>query len=297
MTWEFLTALAFGFALGAIGIGLAWARSRKELASQAAIMNQAAHHHEAMARELAASTARLAEAMDGSRLAMWELDMRTGEVNLSSNWWALMGGVPRESPLPIADLIDRVPDGEQVDCWAAVRAVLRGSSSFYDVEHRVRRDDGSLVWIRSRGAVSERSGDGRVLRMTGTNFDITARKKAQIALARSESALRLIGDGLGLRILLVDAELRVLFASVPSDQLEDELQVFLRSRLDQLRAGIAAAGEQGPGGNDVLCLPRVEAGELVCVTVVIQPRSSALTQSRNAFTFGESNDSFGATNQ
>ena len=291
-----LVALALVLGGGAIGAVLSWARFRIALARKAAVTREAAERHAETSRQLAQGAARLSEAMDGSRLAMWELDMRTGQVNLSANWWALMGGVPRESPIPIDELIDRVPDGEQADCWTAVRAVLRGSATFYDVEHRVRRDDGTLVWIRSRGAVSAWSGDGRVLRMTGTNFDITARKTAQLALAESEATLRRVAGSLGVRVLVVDAGLRVLFDSGPSGRLDGTLEDLVRWRLDELRTGITVSGRYGKGNDDVLLIPLVEAGELARITVVVQPAASASTPSRNGVTIGDSN-TFGATNQ
>jgi diguanylate cyclase (GGDEF)-like protein/PAS domain S-box-containing protein len=155
---------------------------------------------------------RLAYAMEGSRLAMWELDMVTGDVKLSANWATLMGAEVRDSTIPIAELIDRVPPEEQADCWQAVRAVMRGKSDFYDIEHRVRRNDGTMLWIRSRGAVSARA-EGRVLRMTGTNFDITARKQAELAMQESEAKLRLIADNLPVMVVYADRDLRFLFAN------------------------------------------------------------------------------------
>jgi len=222
------------------------------------------------ALELAARCDRLEDAIDGLRLAMWDLDMRTGEVNLSTNWFALMGGVPRESPLPIAELIDRVPDGEQVDCWAAVRAVLRGSSSSYDVEHRVRRDDGSFIWIRSRGAVSERTADGRVMRMAGTNLDITSRKRAEIAMHESEEKLALVADNLPMTVMILDADLGVIFANRLA---HPEAEQLARLRLDELRAGATVTCVDARG-EALRFVPRLDDEGLACVAVFGEPRHS-----------------------
>jgi PAS domain-containing protein len=247
----------------ALGLGIGWLMHREALR---AAEKQAKDTHD-----------RLGEAMQGSRLAMWELDVRTGQVNLSANWWALMGGVPRESPLPIEELIDRVPDGEQADCWTALRAVLRGAASFYDVEHRVRRDDGSFVWIRSRGAVSERSVDGRVLRMTGTNLDITARRSAEDA-RESEAKLRLVADELPFMVAILDPELRVVFASRRMGEAFEakpesmagrslhaiagaDTEALVRSRMDDLCSGATCviAGSLG----EMRLVPQLEEGRLV----------------------------------
>ena len=308
-----LEAAIIGLALGAalVGLGIGWSLGKADTRRKHAQSQVARLSH--VTRELETQSDRLEEAMNGSRLAMWELDMRTGQVNLSANWWALMGGIARESPLPIEQLIDRVPDGEQADCWAAVRAVLRGASSFYDVEHRVRRDDGSTIWIRSRGSVSERSADGRIVRMSGTNLDITARKDAELALDESEAKLRLIADTLPMMLTIIDPELHVVFAnrrcaevlgSNPEAMTGRSLRAFageaaerfVRSRLGELATGVDVKCEVD-GGEELRLVPQIEGGTLVRIALLGQPLSSSFTQAQNAFTAGASAESAGHTNQ
>jgi PAS domain S-box-containing protein len=74
---------------------------------------------------------------------------------------------------------------------AATLAVLRGDSTGYSIEHRVRARSGDWRWISSRGQVIERDADGRALRMSGVNFDITARKWIEHSLQDSEEQLRI----------------------------------------------------------------------------------------------------------
>jgi PAS domain S-box-containing protein len=74
---------------------------------------------------------------------------------------------------------------------AASLAVLRGDSAGYSIEHRVRARSGDWRWISSRGQVIERDANGRALRMSGVNFDITARKWIEHALKDSEEQLRI----------------------------------------------------------------------------------------------------------
>src|SRR5258706_134658 len=189
----FIEAVVIGSGLGAALLGLAfgWITSGVVVRYANDRVAEAMAGHVELARELQVQRDRLAYAMEGSRMATWELDMESGDIQLSANWASLMGGpIADDTVIPIAELIDRVPPKEQEECWSAVRSVLRGKSDFYDVEHQVRRNDGTLMWIRSRGAVSARAADGRVVRITGTNFDVTARKLAQIALQESETKLQ-----------------------------------------------------------------------------------------------------------
>jgi signal transduction histidine kinase len=60
-----------------------------------------------------------------------------------------------------------------------LREVLRGQSEGYRVEHRVKNHRGEWIWIISRAKVMERATDGRALRVTGTNADISQRKQIE----------------------------------------------------------------------------------------------------------------------
>jgi diguanylate cyclase (GGDEF)-like protein len=64
-----------------------------------------------------------------------------------------------------------------------VRSMLKGTTSHYSNEHRVRTCAGEWKWIRSRGRVVERAHDGTALRAVGTNVDIDDRKSYELQLA------------------------------------------------------------------------------------------------------------------
>ena len=83
----------------------------------------------------------------------------------------------------------------------AAFAALKGTTPEYSVEHRIRTASGAWKWIHSHGMVTERSADGRAVRMTGTNADIDERKRAEEAVASAERRLREVTDGLPARCI------------------------------------------------------------------------------------------------
>jgi PAS domain S-box-containing protein len=89
--------------------------------------------------------------------------------------------------------------------------VIKGERPSYQVEHRVHKPDGEIIWILSEGRVVERGADGRALRAVGTNRDITERKRMELALRASEAELRLITDNVPAIISYLDADLRYRF--------------------------------------------------------------------------------------
>ena len=153
--------------------------------------------------ELRAARERLESALDGSSVALWDADLRTGRVYLSDAWAAIVGGPPGDTVAGIQDLLALVhPD----DVEAAVRAsveTMKGERPVYAAEHRVRSHAGEWKWVLSRGRVTERDPrTRRALRMIGTNVDITDRKRIEEAMqsvARTDPL-----TGLANRLLLAD---------------------------------------------------------------------------------------------
>lgn len=152
------------------------------------------------------SEERLKRAMDASRLTLWEIDFGSGKAYLSANWSALMGGPAQEVVTTVAGLLERVPAADRSRIKAAMMAIANGTAQRYEEEHQVRRDDGSMIWIHSQGTVVLRDAQGRAVRATGTNQDITRRKAAQEQLARAaaitSATLESTADG----IVVVSAE-------------------------------------------------------------------------------------------
>jgi diguanylate cyclase (GGDEF)-like protein len=60
---------------------------------------------------------------------------------------------------------------------------LRGHTPLYECEHRMRRKDGTWLWLLTRGRVVSRAPDGRPLRFVCTQIDIGARKAAEGQIA------------------------------------------------------------------------------------------------------------------
>lgn len=134
------------------------------------------------------SQERLYRALEGSGLALWDLDLADETLYLSEHWGVMLGGAPRETRCAARDLLGLVPPEDLPSIQAGLRPVVSGRSAVYVVEHRVRREDGSLLWIHSEGRVAERDAKGAPRRMVGTNRDITAAKQAERDLREARDA-------------------------------------------------------------------------------------------------------------
>lgn len=153
----------------------------------------------AMNRELVRSEARAKLAITASHLAAWDFDLSTGRIELSEGWSQLLGGELKSVSTTIQELSTLVPEEERSAAKDSIVRALKGQgSSSYQLVHRIKKYDGSYIWILSEGSVTERDANGRALRMTGTNRDVTERviaeKKLQELNADLDATLRAIPD-------------------------------------------------------------------------------------------------------
>ena len=133
-----------------------------------------------MNKDLITSEERARLAISASNLAAWDYDMVTGRVYLSEGWSHLLGGEQLPTNTTIAELTALVPAEDQKMVKTAIKEAAKGlHSSAYQISHRVRKFDGSYMWILSTGRVTERDQNGWAVRMLGVNRDITERKQKE----------------------------------------------------------------------------------------------------------------------
>ncbi len=113
--------------------------------------------------------------------------------------------------------------------WATQELDQAGRRSEpYNVEYRLRRRDGSYIWVEDAGVFV---GDGAAepRRMLGTMKDVTERRAAAERLARSEQRYRLLAETAQDVILLHDMSGRLLYANPAALELGGYSEADLRA--------------------------------------------------------------------
>jgi len=202
-------------------------------------------------RALRESEQRLALALQSSGLALFDWDLSTNVVHLGAQWRAILGGEPVESDTSIDKLQALVHPDDLPGLREQLRLLLKGEISAYRIEHRVRHMSGEWIWIESVAQVSERDADGQAIRVTGTNGDITARKR--------------LGDMKNAFVAAVSHELRTPLAGIVAslelikEGSAGELPPEAKRFVDMAHANGERLNELI---NDVLDLERAESGRL-----------------------------------
>jgi PAS domain S-box-containing protein len=194
-------------------------------------------------RELRERRHQLAEAQRVAQVGSWEWDLRSDTGSASAEWYRVVGVRPQDIPSPRAALGFVHP----VDRPAVEAAIGRAASDGtpFQVEHRTVLPGGQVrtVLVRGEGVHDEH---GRVVRVIGTNQDVTEARQAEQErrrlLARIHEALE--GQQQRLAVDLHDGHVQNLAAmGLKVDQVRLRLgsraPAPVRELLDQLRDDIS----------------------------------------------------------
>jgi diguanylate cyclase (GGDEF)-like protein/PAS domain S-box-containing protein len=155
------------FALLAMGVGVGMLRDRTERE----------------VRRQKALEARYERAACGASDVLWEWELETGSAYFSAQWAELIGCDKHELSPRISEWLDRVHPEDLPGLRRELDLHKNGETTRFEHEHRMRRKDGMLIWVRVRGVSSMPHELGPV-RLTGWITDITDQKRSEAQLRR-----------------------------------------------------------------------------------------------------------------
>ena len=130
---------------------------------------------------LQASETRLKLAMRATQLGLYDWNVATDETYYSPEWKRQLGLDTAAVMGSYDDWRARLhPDDEQ-RVVRKLHGYVDGIYSEYDLEFRMRHEDGSYRWIYTRGS-ADRDESGKATRMYGCHVDITNRKRDEDTL-------------------------------------------------------------------------------------------------------------------
>jgi PAS domain S-box-containing protein len=138
---------------------------------------------------------------------IWDWHVRDNKVYFDRRYYTLAGYEPNEFPPEVEQWLARIHPDDRESCQKAVDAHFRRETEVFDIDFRFLKKDGGWMWLRGRGRVVSRDGQGKVLRMVGTHTDISLQKRA-------EEQYRSLNESLEERIQTRTAELIGLNASL-----------------------------------------------------------------------------------
>ncbi len=157
---------------------------KRDLATLAANVIEHAQAEQA----LRMSEARMRAAIAGSAGGRWDISADEGQeygfgdvADLSSECKRFIGFADDEFPSSVLAWRQRIHPDDLPAITKAASAHIEGRAPYYSVEYRIRHKDGSWRYLQTTGLL-QRDSEGRPLRWTGIDWDITERKKTEEAL-------------------------------------------------------------------------------------------------------------------
>lgn len=214
--------------------------------------------------QLRDSEERYRHAMSASRDGIWDWDLVRDHIDFSPSYLDMLGRKTGESfNNGLATFVDLLHPDDRDPTLAFLRRCLPKLDSF-ELEFRLRHQQGHHIWVLSRGRVVERDTAGAPMRAVGTHTDITERKSLEFHLksALEQQRALLQAAPLGIcaieqgRLVQCNTRMYTLFADLPFMVNGCSLYDLIPQEALQALESTPPATETGEQAPRVLCTER-----------------------------------------
>jgi PAS domain S-box-containing protein len=134
------------------------------------------------------SEERLTMAFAGAQEGVFDWNLETGAVVYSARWKEMLGYADEEIEPHVSAWERLLHPDDRARARELDQGLTRGLGT-YEGEFRLRHKDGHYVHVLSRGLPVRREPGGPVVRIVGTHFDLSERKRAEELLRRAHEEL------------------------------------------------------------------------------------------------------------
>jgi PAS domain S-box-containing protein len=139
------------------------------------------------------SEERLTLAFAGAQEGVWDWNLETGAVVYSPRWKQMLGYAEDDSEIePHVSAWERLLHPDDMALAIELHESVKRGASTYQGEFRLRHKEGHYIHVLSRGFPVRREPGGPAVRIVGTHFDLTERRKADAERVRTELLARLV---------------------------------------------------------------------------------------------------------
>jgi len=136
---------------------------------------------------------RMELAIEANRDVVWDWNLSTNKLFVSSQWKEIVGHDSRETPYEIKIWKRYLHPEDRKQLFRDINHAIKRRSDYLDNIHRIRHRNGHWVWIHIRGKVLFDK-YGKAVRMIGTHRNITKTKKLQLKIAQQAQVIEQIHE-------------------------------------------------------------------------------------------------------
>ncbi|PKO86590.1 MAG: hypothetical protein CVU18_14200 [Betaproteobacteria bacterium HGW-Betaproteobacteria-12] len=151
------------------------------------------------------SEQRMDLALAGADLGMWDWHIPSGEFTCNRRMLEMLGYAGDELVLNNDSYAALINLADLPGVRQTLVRHFKGELPLYEAEYRLRHKDERWLWILCRGRVVQWDDNGRAVRMTGTNLDISERKANEERIRSREARLANLISSMQDLVIVFDA--------------------------------------------------------------------------------------------
>ena len=124
-------------------------------------------------------------ALEGSGDGLWDWNLESNIVFFSGRWREMLGYAESDRGNSISEWESRIHPDDKTNVLDPLYACIGGETADYIKKYRIKKKDGTWLWVRTRVMVVNRNKSGTPLRLIGTHTDITAGVQLNIELQQA----------------------------------------------------------------------------------------------------------------
>ncbi len=144
---------------------------------------------------------RLTLALRGAELALWVFDVATGRVTHAQRWE--MFGYSK-APASFEEWKNLIHPDDLESTLAGMDRYFAGLEESDEAEYRLRKADGSWLWVRGRGRTVGNTGREEPLQYAGVVMDISAQMAARQVMEDQQNFLQTMVEGIDIGVVISD---------------------------------------------------------------------------------------------
>lgn len=204
---------------------------------------------------------RLRYILDATQEGIWDWDISSGQLTNNPRWCELFGFPHSDLTHQLDDFSNLLLDEERHEIMTAINDCLVGNGPYHH-EHRMKKLDGTIFWVRDRGNVVARDKEGKAIRMVGSVSDISLQKKAEMELQSAKESAETANQAKNQFLANISHEIRT-----PMNAVLGAVELLKNTNLDNKQsryANIIHSSERHLLGiiEDILDFSKIEANRL-----------------------------------
>ncbi|MCB0331314.1 MAG: response regulator, partial [Bdellovibrionales bacterium] len=210
-------------------------------------------------------TKRLRLALEATNTGLWDWNLKTNDTYFNDSWYTMLGYQPNELPMNL-DTWKELCHPEDMDrAMAEISKYMNGETSIYRCDHRLKRKDGSWMWIDDVGKIVEWDSEGIPVRMIGVHIDIRILKEKEEQLQVAKQSAEKLAKVKGEFLANMSHEIRT-----PMNGVLGMTELLLESELSEDQRDLAYTAHRSAENllsviNDILDFSKIEAGKVELV--------------------------------